>query len=142
VAVQLAVYRPVAALVLITPYDSILAIAKRRFRSMPVSLMLKHRFESVKYAAQVAAPVLVLRAESDDVVPHLNTDLLVSKLATVLIDQVIPGSNHRNIPYLPETQQRIADFLCDRFFSVQPEAKEVVPSIQLVKLEPEPGSGN
>lgn len=129
VAVQLAVHRPAAALVLITPYDSILAIAKRRFRSVPVSLLLKHRFESVKYAAQVLAPVLVLRAEQDTVVPHLHTDLLVSKLSQVALDQIVPGSDHCNIPYLFETQQRIASFLRARFFASENGAGQVGPSL-------------
>jgi dienelactone hydrolase len=129
VAVQVAVHRPVAALTLITPYDSLLAIAKRRFRSMPISLMLKHRFESIKYAAKVAAPALVLRAESDDVVPHLHTDLLVSKLANVVMDEIIPGSDHCNIPYLPETQKRIAGYLQGRFFEARTEAPQLVPGV-------------
>lgn len=111
VAIQVAAERTVAAVTLITPYDSILAIAKRRFRSIPISLVLKHRFESVKYAVKVSAPVLVLRAEVDDVVPHLHTDQLVSKLKSVMLDQIIPGSDHSSIPYLPETQERIARFL-------------------------------
>lgn len=111
VALQVAAHHPVAAVALITPYDSILAIARRRFRTMPVALVLRHRFESVKYAAMVNAPVLVLRAAEDNVVPQIHTDLLVSKLATVQADETIPGSDHFNIPYLEATQQRIAGFL-------------------------------
>ncbi|MDB5770659.1 MAG: alpha/beta hydrolase [Burkholderia sp.] len=116
VAIQVAVHRPAAALALITPYDSILAIARRRFRGMPISLLLKHRFESIKHAEKVSAPVLILRAESDDVVPHAHTDLLVSKLSTVVLDEVVPASDHCDIPYLEETQKRIAQFLHARFF--------------------------
>jgi uncharacterized protein len=114
VAVQLAAHRPVGALVLITPYDSILAIAKRRFRAMPIALMLKHRFDSIKYADQVTAPVLVLRAQWDDVVPHSHTDLLVSKFRRAPLDQIVSQSDHCNIPYLLDTQQRIAAFLQER----------------------------
>lgn len=139
VAIQLGALRPVAAIALITPYDSILAIAKRRFRSMPISLMLKHPFESIKYAAKVSAPVLVLRAASDDIVPHSHTDLLVSKLTKSPIDQVIPDSDHHNIPYLPETQKRIADFLHNLLTksesSTETETKSLVPGLLSAKLE-------
>jgi cephalosporin-C deacetylase-like acetyl esterase len=139
VAIQLGALRPVAAIVLITPYDSILAIAKRRFRSMPISLLLKHPFESIKYAAKVSAPVLVLRAVSDNIVPHSHTDLLVSKLTKPPIDQVIPNSNHHNIPHLPETQKQIADFLRKLLsksgISVESEAKSLVPGLLNAKLE-------
>lgn len=139
VAIQLGALRPVAAIVLITPYDSILAIAKRRFRSMPISLMLKHPFESIKYAAKISAPVLVLRAASDNVVPHSHTDLLVSKLSKSPVDQVIPASDHHNIPHLPETQKRIADFLHNLLSkagaSAESEVKPIVPGLFSAKLE-------
>jgi dipeptidyl aminopeptidase/acylaminoacyl peptidase len=121
VAVQVAKERPAHAVVLITPYDSILAIAKRRFRAMPIEYMLRHRFESIKYAPALTAPTYVLRAASDDVVPHTHTDQLVAKLATLCGDDTIPNSDHLTIPYLPTTQARIAAFLGAQF--AQPPGK-------------------
>ncbi|NML60964.1 alpha/beta fold hydrolase [Massilia sp. RP-1-19] len=115
VAVQVALQRPVQSVVLITPYDSILAIAQRRFRAMPVSFVLRHRFESIKYAAELKAPTYVVRAASDDVVPHSHTDLLVSKLGKLHLDEIIPDSDHFNIPYLAATQDKIAGFLSTQF---------------------------
>jgi dipeptidyl aminopeptidase/acylaminoacyl peptidase len=115
VAVQVAKARPAHSVVLITPYDSLLAIAKRRFRVMPIEYMLRHRFESVKHAPSLTAPTYVLRAARDDVVPHSHTDQLVAKLAQLRGDDVIPGSDHLNIPYLEATQARIANFLATQF---------------------------
>jgi dipeptidyl aminopeptidase/acylaminoacyl peptidase len=115
VAIQVAKERPVHSLVLITPYDSVLAIAKRRFRGMPVEYMLRHRFESIKYAPSLSAPTYVLRAEQDDVVPHSHTDQLVAKLARLCGDDIVPGSDHLTIPYLEATQAQIASFLATRF---------------------------
>jgi pimeloyl-ACP methyl ester carboxylesterase len=115
VAVQVAKERPVHSVVLITPYDSLLAIAKRRFRVMPIEYMLRHRFESIKYAPSLKAPTYVLRALEDDVVPHSHTDQLVEKLATLVADETVPGSDHMNIPYLEATQGLIAGFLTRQF---------------------------
>lgn len=115
VAVQVAKERPVHSVVLITPYDSILAIAKRRFRVMPIEYMLRHRFESIKYAPSLKAPTYVLRAASDDVVPHANTDLLVAKLGRLVADEIVPDSDHMNIPYLQATQDMVAGFLTRQF---------------------------
>jgi uncharacterized protein len=126
VAVQVAKERPASAMVLITPYDSILAIAQRRFRGVPVSFVLKHRFESVKYASLLKAPTYILRAASDDIVPHSHTDQLVSQLTSVRLDETIPESDHMNIPYLQETQQRIARFLTSQF--APPVLEEMAPS--------------
>ncbi len=120
VAVQVALARPVHSLVLITPYDSILAIARRRFRAVPVGFVLRHRFESVKYAPELTAPTYVLRAFSDDIVPHSHTDLLVAKLGTLHLDEIVPGSDHLNIPYLEATQTRIAAFLRQQFGLAHP----------------------
>lgn len=115
VAVQVAKERPVHSVVLITPYDSILAIAKRKFRVMPIEYMLRHRFESIKYAPALKAPTYVLRAASDDVVPHSHTDQLVAKLVQLCGDDTVPDSDHMNIPYLEGTQSRIATFLASQF---------------------------
>jgi hypothetical protein len=115
VAVQVAKARPVQSVVLITPYDSVLALAKRRFRAMPVEYVLRHRFESIKHAPALKAPTYVLRAEVDDIIPHSHTDQLVAKLAQLRGDDIVPGSDHLNIPYLEGTQARIAAFLRNQF---------------------------
>jgi len=115
VAVQVAMERAAHAIVLITPYDSILAIAKRKFKAIPVEYVLRHRFESVKYAQHLKAPTYVLRAAQDDVVPHSHTDLLVAQLGQLHADEIVPDSDHLNIPYLETTQSRIAGFLAQRF---------------------------
>jgi len=116
VAVQVAMERDAHSIVLITPYDSILSLAKRKFRALPVEYVLRHKFESVKYAPQLKAPTYVLRAASDDVVPHSHTDELVQQLGTTLhADETVPDSDHMNIPYLESTQARIASFLAGQF---------------------------
>jgi dipeptidyl aminopeptidase/acylaminoacyl peptidase len=123
VAVQVAKERPAHSVVLITPYDSILALAQRKFRVVPVSFVLRHRFESVKYASLLSAPTYVLRAASDDVVPHSHTDQLVARMTRIHQDEIIPDSDHMNIPYLPATQQKIAQFLTTQFAVTQPLAE-------------------
>lgn len=115
VAVQVAQARRAHSMVLITPYDSILAIAKKRFRVVPVHVVLRHRFESVRHAQGLNTPTLVLRAESDTIVPPAHTDRLVATLPVLLHDETIAGSDHCDIPYLPATQERVARFLGGRF---------------------------
>jgi dipeptidyl aminopeptidase/acylaminoacyl peptidase len=111
VAIQLAAERPVRALVLVTPYDSLLALARRRARGLPVRYLLRHRFESIKYAPMVTAPTYVLRAEADRVVPRRHTDRLVQHMQAICHDEVIPGSNHSGILGQKDTKARIASFL-------------------------------
>lgn len=120
VAIQVAKERPVHSVVLITPYDSVLALAKRRFRGVPVEYLMRDRFESIKYAPSLTAPTYVLRAEQDDIIPHSHTDQLVQKLAQLCGDDVVPASDHLTIPYLAETQQRVARFLVRQFAPLAP----------------------
>jgi uncharacterized protein len=69
IATRVASQHNVAALVLEAPYTSITAMAAQHFSFLPVSLMLKDRFDSLSCIAQVHAPVLVIQGERDQVVP-------------------------------------------------------------------------
>lgn len=98
VAVQLAAARPVSTLVLVTPFDSLGELAARQFPYFPVAWLLKDKYESGTYAAQVKAPTLILAAEQDEIVPARSTQLLFSRFpegrATM---KVIPGAGHNSI---------------------------------------------
>lgn len=131
VAVQVAANHPVSSLVLITPYDSLLALARRRFKTMPVQWLLRHRFESVNYCPSLQTRTLVLRAEEDDVVPFSHTDALVARLPTPPLDQTIAGSDHCTIPYLSATQQAVAGFL-EAGFARLPESTPAVETATAV----------
>jgi pimeloyl-ACP methyl ester carboxylesterase len=69
VAVQLAAERPVAGLILVAPFDSLVAVGKRIYPFLPVQWMLKHRFDSVALAPKMKAPLLCIVAAYDEVVP-------------------------------------------------------------------------
>lgn len=69
VAVQLAAERPVAGVVLVAPFDSLVAVGKRHYPFLPVSLLLKHRFESVALAPKMKAPLLCIVATDDEIIP-------------------------------------------------------------------------
>lgn len=72
VATYLASQRHAKAVVLITPYESMTAVAGEKYPFVPVSLLLKHRFESERYAATVSSPLLALIAKNDRVIPKAH----------------------------------------------------------------------
>ena len=80
VAMHLAANRAVSQVVLITPYDSILAIAKKQFPLFPISLLLKDQYDSVGLANKVSAPVLVLAGGQDRIIPLSHSQKLVDAL--------------------------------------------------------------
>jgi len=69
VVVRLASERPLAGVVLATPFDSLESVAKRHYPLAPVSLMLRHRFDSLAFAPRVGIPMLCIVAERDSIVP-------------------------------------------------------------------------
>jgi pimeloyl-ACP methyl ester carboxylesterase len=98
VAVFLASQRPVARLVLVTPYDSIEELAAQRFRVFPVRWLLRDKFDSARHASRVSAPTLLLAAEHDEVIPLASTRALLAHFPPgVARLEIIPGQDHNSI---------------------------------------------
>ncbi len=109
VAVRLASTRPVARLVLVTPYDSLMEIAQSRFRAFPVSLLLKDRYESWRYAPKVTAPVLIVAAAHDEVVPAASTARLGTRFAPGQARVVVlAGAGHNTVSDDPAYPRALA----------------------------------
>ncbi len=111
VAVTLAAERPLAGVVLVTPYDSMVAIAQVHYRWLPVSLLLKHRFDSVSRAPSIHAPLLMLTADDDVVIPRVRSDALFAAWAGAKSRLAIPDADHNSIDAYPAYWAAIADFL-------------------------------
>lgn len=98
VAVHLASMRPVARLILVTPYDSLVELAAKQFPYFPIRWLLLDKFESWRYAAQVTAPTLIIAAERDEVIPGTNTEALYARFhAGVATLRVVAGAGHNTI---------------------------------------------
>ena len=103
VATYLASQRPVERLVLVTPYDSMEALAAQYFSYLPVRWLLRDKYESTKYAAWIAAPTVIVMAEHDEVVPRANTEALLAGFhGGVATLKVIAGVGHNTISDSPE----------------------------------------
>lgn len=97
IAVHVASQIPVQTVGLITPYDSILEVARNRYKMLPITHMLQDRFESWKDASKVTAPVLACLAETDTVVPWVRTKALLKYFPQVPSQCVIENVNHTTI---------------------------------------------
>lgn len=103
VALHLASVRPVARLVLVTPYDSLLDLAAQQFPYFPVRWLLLDKFESWRYAQHVAVPTLVVAAEHDEVIPRASTRSLYQRFRPgVASFKVVAGASHNSISDSPE----------------------------------------
>jgi pimeloyl-ACP methyl ester carboxylesterase len=103
VAVHLASLRPVERLVLVTPYDSLQALAVAQFPYFPVRWLLQDKFESWRYAPAVRTSTLLLMAENDEVIPSASTRQLLTRFgAGVAKLVVVAAAGHNTILESPE----------------------------------------
>ena len=103
VAVQLASQRPVSRLVLVTPYNSIRELAAEQFPYVPVRWLLKDKYESWKYTAQITAPTLLIAAERDEMIPRTSTTALLDSFRSgVATLRVIGNVSHNTIGDSPD----------------------------------------
>jgi len=59
----------VAGAVMITPFDSAVAVARNHYPFLPVRLLMRDRYESIRHLESYRGPVAVLIAGRDEVVP-------------------------------------------------------------------------
>ncbi len=77
IATYVAARREVNRLALITPYDSILAIAQERYSIYPANLLLKDRYNSISNVKNIEAKTFIVIAENDKVIPLEHTKRLI-----------------------------------------------------------------
>ncbi|HEY7671668.1 MAG TPA: alpha/beta fold hydrolase [Gammaproteobacteria bacterium] len=112
VAVHVASVRDIRRIVLVTPYDSVMNVAKEQYAIFPVALMLKDTFDSYSKADAIDVPTLVLLAERDRVIPHRHSARLVTALSAERVRvQTIQGTNHDSIADSGAYRQALRDFL-------------------------------
>jgi hypothetical protein len=112
VAVHLAATRDVSKLVLVSPYDSVTRVAQRHFAFVPVAWLLQDTFDSFSKAHRVRAPVLVLVAEHDSVIPRAHSERLVTAFAPGQAEmRTLVGTNHDSIGSSQDYRSALAAFL-------------------------------
>ncbi|HET6469488.1 MAG TPA: alpha/beta hydrolase [Geminicoccaceae bacterium] len=101
VAAHLGAQRPLAGLILVTPFDSVEAIARASYFWVPVGALLKHRFRTDEHLRDRDLPVAVILASDDTVVPLERSRALIDLLRRPVSVETVPGSTHNGIYDLP-----------------------------------------
>jgi len=111
VAIQVAVRRRVRRLVLITPFDSMAALAAEHYPRLPVRLILRDHWDSAAVAHQLRAPALVVRAGRDQVVFPAATDRLLATLPAEPQVLNLRRRDHNTVDADPTYWPTIVEFL-------------------------------
>jgi pimeloyl-ACP methyl ester carboxylesterase len=97
VASYVASRRPVAKLVLVTPFDSMANVAQTHYPWLPVKWLLQDKYEQATYLRDYKGPLLIVRAGRDDVVPAANTDNLIASLHRKANVLDLPNDDHSTV---------------------------------------------
>jgi pimeloyl-ACP methyl ester carboxylesterase len=111
VAVYLAARRPLEKLILLTPYDSVAAVAQKIYPMFPVRYLIKDRFDS----PAIEAPVLITSAEHDREIRLPHTLALKQSFTRAPLDyMMISGAAHNNIVDFPDYREAVRQFVSSR----------------------------
>jgi len=114
VAVQVAAARPVAGVVLVAPFDSLVDVGRHYYPFLPVRWMLRHPFDSAKLAPDIAAPLLSLVAERDEVIPLVHSKRLFDAWGGSKRWVTLKDAGHNSSDAAPEFWEAIRSFLGEK----------------------------
>ena len=118
VATYLASERQVSHLALITPYDSIKSVAQAHVPIYPIGLLIKDRYDSIEKAPRVSAPVLIVMAELDSVIPNSHSIKLSESFKDGQVSTInIKGADHNNLSVDLAYYSRLKQFFSSTFKS-------------------------
>ena len=101
-AAHLAAQRPIAGAILVTPFDSLKALARAHYPWAPVGLLLRHRMDVAGAVAASPAPMALIAAERDTIVPPDRTEPLRRAAETLVLDRTIAEAGHNDLYGRPE----------------------------------------
>ena len=112
VATYLASIKKVDKLMLVTPFDSAVNLARVFYPLFPIGLILTDQYDSASRVGQLDVPTLVVVAGNDEIVPRQNTERLLSAFRPDhLTVKVIDRATHNSISTYPEYLITLAEFV-------------------------------
>jgi len=106
VAVRLAVEHPPAAMILRSPFTSLVDVGRFHYPILPVRWLLRDRFSSIDAIGRVRSPVLIVAGDRDRIVPLELSRELFERTPQPRELVVVQGADH-NDPALTEGRELI-----------------------------------
>jgi pimeloyl-ACP methyl ester carboxylesterase len=93
-AAYLARHRPVAGLILVTPFDSLEALARDLYWWAPVSPLLRHRMPTIEFIRGSLTPTALIMAKNDAVVPARRSAPLRPAIENLVFERTIDAGHN------------------------------------------------
>jgi len=120
VATYLSSTRNIHKLILVTPFDSIQAIAQKQYPVFPIALLLRDKFDSLNRVKNISAKTLVLLAENDVIIPFENSQRLIGAFPSSQIKvELIEDTGHNSISSKGKYYDLLQQFLATEEINAQ-----------------------
>ncbi len=93
-AAHLARHRPVAGLILVTPFDSLEALARDLYWWAPIGLLLRHRMPTIDFVRGSPVPTALIVAERDTIVPARRSMALRPAVANLVFEGAVDAGHN------------------------------------------------
>ena len=97
IAAQLAARRHLDGLILVTPFDSLKAVAQSMYPWLPIGPFFEHQIDAAAACEKTDVPVAIIAAQRDEIVPPERTAGLRSHVRKLVFDRTITGAGHNDI---------------------------------------------
>ena len=111
VAARVAAERPVAGAILISPYDSLVEIGRGHYPWLPVSWLLKHRFDSLAAVKGARVPLLTIVGTADGIIPLSRSRVLYEAWPGPKRWLALEGAGHNDVSMSSEFWDGIGEFV-------------------------------
>jgi uncharacterized protein len=111
IAARLAATRLLDGLILVTPFDSLKAVAQSMYPWLPIGPFFEHEVEAASAIEKLDVPVAIIAAERDEIVPTERTDALRSRVPKLVFDRTIARAGHNDIYARSDFQDAIREAL-------------------------------
>ncbi|HVI05309.1 MAG TPA: alpha/beta hydrolase [Sphingomicrobium sp.] len=97
VAAQLAARRNLDGLILVTPFDSLKAVAQSMNPWLPIGPFFRHEIDASTALQGCQVPVTMIAAQRDEIVLPERTDALRQTVSNLVFDRTILEADHNDI---------------------------------------------
>jgi pimeloyl-ACP methyl ester carboxylesterase len=111
VAAQLSAKRKLDGLILVTPFDSLKAVAQSMYPWFPIGPIFAHDIDAAGPLHRGTAPVAIVAAERDEIVAPERTAALRKALPKLAFDRTIQRAGHNDIYTRSDFHEAMRDAL-------------------------------
>jgi uncharacterized protein len=84
-------------MILVTPFDSLEALAREHYSWAPVGLLLRHHRPTIDFVRDVPWPTALIIAGRDTIVPERRGEPLRQVALNMVLDRTIPDAGHNDL---------------------------------------------